>query len=59
MSGPVLSLTAIRFYTYYWGISRTNVGSDFDNTKYPGVKPFTWEDFMRTRSIEQLSGGVN
>jgi hypothetical protein len=31
------------------------VGPDHDNMKYPDVTPITYEDFMRSTPLEQLT----
>lgn len=45
-----------RFYVYYMISGKTLVGPKLDNDKYPSVKPFTWEDFMKQMSVPQQSG---
>ncbi|KAF7515008.1 hypothetical protein G7054_g14817 [Neopestalotiopsis clavispora] len=42
------------FSMYYWINGQTFVGPETDNAKYPQVKPETWEDFLKNRSLEQL-----
>ncbi|EXF86352.1 hypothetical protein CFIO01_00049 [Colletotrichum fioriniae PJ7] len=44
------------FFMYYWINGQTFVGPETENAKYSSVEPATWEDFMKSRSIEQLAG---
>jgi hypothetical protein len=46
----------VSFFTYYWINGQTFVGPDLDNSRFPEVKPVTWEDFFQAHSLEQLSG---
>ncbi|CAO3682628.1 unnamed protein product [Umbelopsis ramanniana] len=42
------------FLLYYWTNGQTNVGPETDNFKYPNILPVSWEDFMKSRTLEQL-----
>ncbi|KAJ9149313.1 NmrA-like family protein [Pleurostoma richardsiae] len=43
-------------YQYYCLIGQTYLEIDPDRPRYPEIKPVTFEDFMRSHSIEELSG---
>lgn len=40
---------------YYWINGQTYVGPETDNAKYPDIKPISWEDFISSHTLEQLS----
>ncbi|KAK6531189.1 hypothetical protein TWF281_008014 [Arthrobotrys megalospora] len=44
------------FFQYYMVNGQTVIGPQYDNEKYPQVKPVTWEDFMKSVPQEQLAG---
>ncbi|KAF3926066.1 hypothetical protein ABW20_dc0109394 [Dactylellina cionopaga] len=44
------------FYQYYMSSGQVLAGPDYDNEKYPQVKPVTWEDFMKSVPQDQLAG---
>lgn len=44
---------------YYWINGQTFVGPETQNANYSAVRPVTWENFMRTRSVEQLAGSYS
>lgn len=50
----VISRGICRFFMYYRINGQTCVGPDTDNDQYPEVKPETWEDFLRKRSLKEL-----
>lgn len=39
---------------YHGNNGQTFVGLDTGNDRYPKVKPETWEDFLRKRSVEEI-----
>lgn len=43
------------FFMYYWINGQTYVGPETDNAKYPDIKPISWEDFISSHTLEQLS----
>ncbi|KAL2688940.1 hypothetical protein Neosp_002990 [[Neocosmospora] mangrovei] len=42
------------FFMYYWLNGQTFVGPVTDNERYPEVKPETWEEFLKKRSLDEL-----
>lgn len=44
------------FYHYFTLSGKALMGTPNDNQKYPDVKPFTMEDFMKSTTVDGLSG---
>ncbi|KAI1451313.1 nmrA-like family protein [Annulohypoxylon moriforme] len=42
------------FFHYYVINGATEIGPQFDNDKYPQIKPVTWEDYLRNVPRDQL-----
>lgn len=42
------------FYQYYCTNGQTHLGEKTDNSKYPNIKPVTFEDFLKSHKLEEL-----
>ncbi|CAI0652167.1 unnamed protein product [Colletotrichum noveboracense] len=40
------------YYTYYMASGKVDVGPDYHNSRYPEIKPATWEDFIRGLDLQ-------
>ncbi|KAI0888438.1 nmrA-like family protein [Annulohypoxylon maeteangense] len=46
-------------FHYYMINGTTEIGPQYDNDKYPQVKPVTWEDYLRNVSQDQLPNAMS